>query len=379
MEVPFKFGKLAETENFVDRIEDRRKLKQLLSSGINVMLVSPRRWGKSSLVLMATRELMLEDKRVRVCYIDAMGIHTELDFYRIFAREVIACTSTVLEKRLDYVKRFLRNIRPSVSLSANSSETMSFDLKFNMEDIDEYEILNLPQKIASEKGLRIIVCIDEFQQLAQIPQYKSLEGKMRSVWQSQQSVSYCLYGSKRHMMLDIFNNSSNPFYRFGQIFFLKKIPVSEWVPFIIGKFELTRKKISKANATKICETVSCLSWYVQQYCYFVWSNTGREVSDDILELALAQMVEMNAPMYENDTENLTSAQFAMLKAVANGEYKLNAAAVVKKYDLGNGQTITRNKKILQEMDFFEKVVDVEKYEFCDPVFEIWFKRRYMMH
>ena len=62
MEVPFKFGKLAENENFVDRIDDRRKLKQLLTSGINVMLVSPRRWGKSSLVMMATREMLAEDK-----------------------------------------------------------------------------------------------------------------------------------------------------------------------------------------------------------------------------------------------------------------------------------------------------------------------------
>lgn len=377
MEVPFKFGKFAEGDNFVDRIEDRRKLKQLLLSGINVMLVSPRRWGKSSLVLMATRELMSEDKNIRVCYIDAMGIHTEAEFYRVFAREVISCTSSVLEKRLDYVRRFLRNIRPGISLSANSSETMSFDLKFDMDDVDELEILNLPQKIAEEKGYKIIVCIDEFQHLAQIPQYKSIEGKMRSVWQSQQNVSYCLCGSKRHMMLDIFNNSSNPFYRFGQIFFLKKIAINEWVPFIIGKFEKTGKKISEDKAVKICETVKCLSWYVQQYCYFVWSNTESEVTDNILDLALMQLIEMNTPMYETDTEKLTPAQFAMLRAVACGEYKLNSSAVVKKYDLGNTQTITRNKRILQEMDFFEKIEGAEKYEFCDPSFEIWFKEKYV--
>lgn len=221
------------------------------------------------------------------------------------------------------------------------------------------------------------MCIDEFQQLAHIPQYKSIEGKMRSVWQLQQNVSYCLYGSKRHMMLDIFNNSSNPFYRFGQIFFLKKIAINEWVPFIKGKFEKTGKKISEDKAVKICETVKCLSWYVQQYCYFVWSNTEVEVTDDILDLALMQLIEMNTPMYETDTEKLTPAQFAMLRAVAYGEYKLNSSAVVKKYDLGNTQTITRNKRILQEMDFFEKIDGAEKYEFCDPAFEIWFKEKYV--
>ena len=76
------------------------------------------------------------------------------------------------------------------------------------------EILELPEKIAAAKGIHLIVCIDEFQQLALLPGYKSMEGKMRSAWQKQQQVSYCFYGSKRHMMMDIFNNSSNPFYRF---------------------------------------------------------------------------------------------------------------------------------------------------------------------
>ena len=69
--IPFEYGSIAENEYFIDRIEDRRDLKTFLGGGINIMLISPRRWGKSSLVKAAMEELKQEQKDVRVCYLDA--------------------------------------------------------------------------------------------------------------------------------------------------------------------------------------------------------------------------------------------------------------------------------------------------------------------
>lgn len=374
MKSPFQYGTLVDKENFVNRVEERKQLKELLGSGINVMLISPRRWGKSSLVKVAMDELMHEDKQVRVCYIDAFSIKTESEFYRIFAREVIACAASTLEKRLEDVRHFLKTVSPSITLKSTPTDTMSFDLKFELEERDVMEILKLPEKIAIAKSIRLIVCIDEFQQLAQLSGYRDLEGKMRSVWQKQQQVSYCFYGSKRHMMLDIFNNSSNPFYRFGQVLFLQKIKKEEWVPFIVNAFKRTNKEISKEQAEQLCDIVKCHSWYLQQLCYFVWSGTSDKVTDETIEMRTRQLIDTNMPMFMNDTENLTAAQTAMLRAVANGEYRFNSISVVRKYELGSAQTITRNKRMLTERDFIEK--EGELYVFSDPVFELWFKREY---
>lgn len=374
MKSPFQYGTLVDKENFVNRAEERKQLKELLGSGINVMLISPRRWGKSSLVKVAMDELMHEDKQVRVCYIDAFSIKTESEFYRIFAREVIACAASTLEKRLEDVRHFLKTVSPSITLKSTPTDTMSFDLKFELEERDVMEILKLPEKIAIAKSIRLIVCIDEFQQLAQLSGYRDLEGKMRSVWQKQQQVSYCFYGSKRHMMLDIFNNSSNPFYRFGQVLFLQKIKKEEWVPFIVNAFKRTNKEISKEQAEQLCDIVKCHSWYLQQLCYFVWSGTSDKVTDETIEMRTRQLIDTNMPMFMNDTENLTAAQTAMLRAVANGEYRFNSIPVVRKYELGSAQTITRNKRMLTERDFIEK--EGELYVFSDPVFELWFKREY---
>ena len=375
MESPFQYGTRVDKECFVNRVEERKQLKELLDSGINVMLISPRRWGKSSLIKVAMDELMQEDKRVRVCFIDAFSIKTEAEFYRTFAREVISCTASTLEKRLDDVKNFLKGISPSITLKSDATDSLSFDLKFDLQESDVMEILELPEKLALAKDIRVIVCIDEFQQLALLPGYKAMEGKMRSVWQKQQHTSYCFYGSKRHMMMDIFNNSANPFYRFGQVLFLEKIKKEEWIPFITGAFGRTGKEITNAQAERICDIVKCHSWYLQQLCYFIWSGTSVTVSDEVIDRRVQQLIDTNMPMFMNDVENLTATQIAMLRAVADGEYQFNAMAIVKKYELGSAQTITRNKKMLVERDFVEK--SNKNYCFSDPVFELWFRREYM--
>ena len=285
MNAPFQYGTLATKENFVDRVEDRAQLKNFLSSHINVMLVSPRRWGKSSLVKVAMDELQEEDKDVRVCYIDAFSIGSEAEFYRTFASQVIACASSNLEKRIHDAKKFLTGVVPQVVIKDDVTNFMAFDVKFIPQEQEKMDILRLPETLAQSKKIKIIVCIDEFQQLANLPEYKNMEGKMRSAWQQQERVSYCLYGSKRHMMLDIFNNSNSPFYRFGQLLFLNKIPKEEWMPFIVNTFEKSGKYISDEFASRICDVTECHSWYLQQCCYFVWNASVNKVTEESFNLA----------------------------------------------------------------------------------------------
>ncbi len=197
---------------------------------------------------------------------------------------------------------------------------------------------------------------------------------MRSEWQLQHNTTYCLYGSKRHMMMDIFGNANNPFYRFGQVLFLEKIAKEYWVPYIVDGFAKTGKSISEELAGRICDTVKCHSWYVQQFSFFVWSNTDTVVTEDIFMEQLQMLIDTNAPMFMSDSENLTSAQIGMLAAISNGETKLNSKAVVERYRLSNQQTITRNKRRLCELDIVEQQDD--HFAFVDAVYELWFRQQY---
>lgn len=371
---PFQFGTLATEENFIDRVEDRAMLKQMLASHINVMLISPRRWCKSSLVKKAMGELSAEDKNVRICYIDAFSIGSEAEFYRTFASQVIACASSKMERWIEDAKTFLTGVVPQIVVNDQITDFVAFDMKFVPQERDKMTILQLPEILAREKGVKIIVCIDEFQQLANLPEYKNMEGKMRSVWQQQQLTSYCLYGSKRNMMLNIFNNSNSPFYRFGQVIFMQKIAKEHWIPFIQSSFEKTGKSISKELAERICDTVACHSWYLQQLCYFIWSFTASEVTEEVFSLGLKQVLNINTPMFQNDTESLSSTQIEMLKAIAHGEQHFSSQAVKQIYNLGNPNTIVKNKKTLQNKDIIEK--EKENFAFVDPIYRLWFKQEY---
>lgn len=108
--IPFEYGSIAENEYFIDRIEDRRDLKTFLGGGINVMLISPRRWGKSSLVKAAMEELKQEQKDVRVCYLDAFKIFSEEEFYNKFASAVLQGVSSTMEKRWADIVKFIQTI-----------------------------------------------------------------------------------------------------------------------------------------------------------------------------------------------------------------------------------------------------------------------------
>ena len=375
--VPFMYGLIAENDNFIDRIEDRKQLKTFLGGGINVMLISPRRWGKSSLVKAAMEELKQEDKQIRVCYLDASRIISEEEFYNKFAIAVIEAASSTLEKKWADFKQYVQALIPGVKLKASAFDAVEMEMELNFAPLKDSaeRVLQLPEQISIDKGLHIIVCIDEFQQLSYLPNWKKMEAIMRSVWQHQHHANYCLYGSKRHMMMDIFNNSNNPFYRFGQVLYMKKIEKQYWMPYIIEGFTKTGKHISEELASMICDIAQCHSWYVQQFSLFVWMNTESEVTEEIVNRQLQVVIDTNADMFAKDIENLAASQVAMLRAVSAGETQFNAKEVVERYGLGAPRTITLNKKTLIKRDIIE--VNGDGYQFVDPVYALWFKREYM--
>lgn len=374
MDIPFIYGRLAEKESFIDRVEDRRELKNFLRHGINVILVSPRRWGKSSLVRTSMEELMQEESKTKVCFMDASKIHTTEEFYNKFASIVIQGVSSTLEQKLSDLVKFINRFTPSITIASDPMNSVEVNLKVNPVKESPENILQLPERIAEAKGIKIIVCIDEFQQLANLPKWKNLEAMLRAEWQLQHHTTYCLYGSKMHMMKDIFNKANSPFFKFGQLMNLKRIAKEYWIPYIMSNFKKTGKTISESQAECLCERVKYNSWYVQQYCFFLWSHTDKEVTQKLLDNQLQLVLDTNEDLFLTEMDELTPTQIGMLKAIASGEKHFNAKDVVETYGLGQPQSITRNKKVLVEKDLVEK--HLQDFSFVDPVFELWLKREY---
>lgn len=372
--IPFVYGKTVSLKAFTNREEERQKIKSNLLSGINTMLISPRRWGKSSLVEKVISEIKHDNKHVKTIMIDLFTTSTEEEFLQLFAKEIIKNSTSKWEDWISTAKEMFKTISPVISVGIDPIHdfSISFDWETIQKQVDE--ILDLPQKIATAKNIKFIICLDEFQNLSQFKSYPSLEKKMRAVWQKQKDVTYCIYGSKRHMMSEIFNKSSKPFYRFGDIMLLQKIKTKDWLSFIIQNFKKTGKEISETDALFIIEKMNRHSWYIQQFASYVWSKTTKKVSKIELNAALEELVGANSPLFQREIEILSVTQLNFLKAVAHNEKKLTSNAIMQKYSLGTPRNVQKNRETLSNNDIilFEK----GNYEFLDPVFELWFKKQF---
>lgn len=371
---PFKYGTTVSANFFTNREKESEKLYNNLIQGVNTSIISPRRWGKTSLVEKVIKDINKYEQGCKTVLIDFFSVSCEEEFLEIFAKEVILASSSVWEDWVNSGRQFFKQLIPkfSVGLDPTNDFNISFDwveLKKNKD-----EILNLPETIAIKKKMKFIICLDEFQNLANFPEYDYLEKRMRANWQRHEHVTYCLYGSKRHMMEEIFNNSSKPFFRFGDLMILQKITKPKWIHFIIDCFEKTNKRISPELASLIPELMKNHSWYVQQLAHYIWQKTDIEVSKEILIEALQELINANSPLYQKEVEIISITQLNLLKAIANGETKFTSAKVMQQYKLGTPRNVSKNKAILKNNDIIHE--SEEKYEFLDPAFELWFNKMY---
>ena len=375
IEAPFVFGVRVEGEVFTDRREETERLKANFTYGVNTILVSPRRMGKTSLVDRVCS--LVESEDIRIARIDAFGCRSENDFINAFATAVVRATSTRWEEWMENAKVFLSRFVPKISFGQDPLNDFSLSLEYNASNNTTEEVLGLPETIARAKGCRIVVCIDEFQQIGDFPDSLTFQKKLRGVWQLQSHVSYCLYGSKKHMMEQMFQNHSYPFYRFGDLFYLKKIGEEEWVEYICQRFETTGKHIPEDLARGICRVTDRYSSYVQQLAWFVWLRTvdASTASEADLQYGIDRLLDACEPLFIQQTEDLSAYQMNFLHAIVNGVHTgFTQTVVLNTYRLGTAANVTRLKKALVEKDLI--VVSAPKHlEMSDPILALWLKRR----
>ena len=372
MEVPFITGKMATGVNFTDREQETEMLKRNFSALVNTIIISPRRWGKTSLVNKALTDLSkMED--YLVAHVDVFSCRTEEQFYRTYANAILRASETRLDGLIAAAKKYLGSFGPTLKMGdAGQTVEISLGVEFKDKKYSFDEILDLPETIAAERGKKFIICIDEFQNVSTYTDSIGFQRVLRSHWQRHAHVGYCLYGSKRHMLLDIFGNYEMPFYKFGELLLLEKIPVEKWVPFIRERFEATGKHITQELARSIAEKVDCHSYYVQQLSQQVWLRTQSMVTANIVEDAFQGIVAQSSLLFTGILDSLTAKQISFLTAVANGERNFSSRDVLRKYDLGSSANIKNLKKVAFERDFVD-TDSSQRIVLQDPVFVYWLK------
>lgn len=370
----FVYGMSVGGDNFTDRIEETKRIKLDFENGINVILISPRRMGKTSLIKKVISEI--DSPEIKVVYMDIYDCRSEYDFYNRFAETMMKSTGNQLEQVMENIKRFLVRVSPKLLFSPEPNSEFSVSLGITPRDYSPEEILDLPERIAKEQGIRIVVCIDEFQQIGEFSDSLTVQKRLRGVWQHHQHVSYCFFGSKKHLMENIFQSRRMPFYQFGEMLHLKCIPTEYWVPFICSRFEKYGKKISEEYAARICHTVKNYSSYVQQLAWNVMAETEIEVNEESFTEGFNALLEQNSSLFIQQTEGLTTYQLNFIRLLCNGIHSgFNTQSVVELYSLGSKSNVDRIKKCLIDRELI--TIEKEGVFLADCVFELWFKREMM--
>ena len=373
----FVYGVAVSDYNFIGRERETKRLLDNFKGGINVILMSPRRLGKTSLVKHVCNKL--DDKDIITVYLDIFGCKSEYDFYNKLTAEVLKQTASKHELWFEEAKEFLYRLTPKISFSPEPNSDFSISLGITPKTHTPEEVLQMAETIAIKRKKRIVICIDEFQQIGEMSNSKQIQARLRTVWQHQKHVSYCLFGSKHHLMSTIFLHRSMPFFQFGDTISLNKIATEDWVEYIVSHFADGKRTISHALAEEICKFTENYSAYVQQLAWLVFTlkEEGETVTENDVRQAENDLLATNNILFMQMIEPLSEFQLNFLRAIVSGIKKdFGLSEVREEYNLGSYSNITRLKTALLERDLIEK--QETEWVITDPIFAKWLKQKIMI-
>ena len=315
---PFRFGPLALDEAFTDRQDEIASLVADARNGQDVVVFAPRRYGKSSLVWRVAQELVKDD--VLVAQVDLMRTPTKDQLAAKLAKTIHEELATRLWSAKERLKVFADlRLTPTITVNPNDGAvSFSFDARAAQEDIDVTleELLTTLGRIAAERERRVVLVLDEFQEVVDID--PGLIKLMRSVFQEQPEVAHIYLGSKRHMMRQIFNDENEPFWRSAKQTELGVIPPELFAPYALERFAETGKRLERDACERALELTGGHPYATQELLYFLWEATppGEIAGPSTIGAALDATLRSEHSHFSLIWEGVSSAQKRVLQALA---------------------------------------------------------------
>ena len=352
---PFKFGSVVSGDYFTDREVEYERLSQLISSSNHIVMIAPRRFGKTSLI-----NKVVSNMDRPVLWLDLQLLTNIGDFATQLLKQLFK------KYPFEKLKFMIRNFRIVPMLSIDPV-TNHVEVGFQPH-VDSFvhleDVLNLIEKLGEEKD-RLIVVFDEFQELLSLE--KSLDKRLHAVIQFHKNINYVFLGSAESMMKQIFENKKSPFYHFGQLFTLDKIPHSDFSFFLQNRFAtITDKTIELSE--EILNFSQCHPHYTQQLAFHVWMSLERQI---YFENIVNEIIEYIILLHDNDFErlwsNFNNTDKRVLIELACEQTNLLSFPVLYK-NTSAPSTIYSSLKRLTEKGI---LIKTEKYEIDDPFFKKW--------
>jgi len=366
---PFTIG-IARKDNFCNRQREIKDLINYAESGQNVVLYSPRRYGKSSLVFQVLSEL--EKQSFLTVYVDLFPISSENDLISRFATSVIKGIGRGVDPRTfkERIMNLFYRLIPSFEVKPDGLNiSVKFDRSTKTELLLE-DLMNGMYDFVKRKKLRACVSLDEFQEITELSESKRIEGILRSHMQLHKEISYFFIGSRRRTIKDIFTDNNRPFYKSAFLYSLKDIPKHEFINFLENKFKETGKNCPFNRAEEIYNLTEGYPYYVQKLALLVWNSTEKVITADAVQKAYRLLLESEATDFEGIWNGLSLVQKSVLKAIANEPTAfLFSRQYLERYGYSIGGAQKAIKALISK-DLIQRDEE-NRYRLTDPIMAKW--------
>jgi len=376
---PFVYGEVVPTDAFVDREVELARLANDLDECQKVFLISPRRYGKSSLIRQALTSLTR--RGALPVELTVSSYSSYLSFLEGYAR-ALATVETRWERARNWLMSVISSTRPEVRYEPEESGrgrlTVAFPLVQSERDLNRVanEVFALPGRLASDRKRSVVVALDEFQAIDGF-NGGSVEHAMRAAVQQQRNVGYVFAGSEPSLMEKMIG-PKRPFYKAGPVMRLDKIPLDVFAAFIESRFTKTGIRAEAGLGAAIVELAGNLPYDVQRLAHETWDDIraagGRRASLEHLHATLARLLSEQETIFEALWQRFTLAQRGALRAVVLQEGReLLSADTRTRHRLGGASSVQQSLAALAKQDVVVK--ESGKYVVVDSLFREWVARR----
>ncbi|HRZ43361.1 MAG TPA: ATP-binding protein [Bacteroidales bacterium] len=360
-ENPFKFGTVAHGPYFTNRSSELQFVAAALNGANHLVVISPRRYGKTSMIHQA---LQLTD-RPKI-ELDLMMVTSTTDFAAQLLKQVYKIYP------FQRIKGFIQQFKVIPVINLNPV-TNTVEITFSAEAAGKPvldDVLNLIENLASADK-RSIVVLDEFQEIHHLD--RKLAPGMRSVMQHHKNINYILMGSQESMMREIFEQKKSPFYHFGLMMNLDRIPHDEFESYLSKGLEQFTPQSSDL-ARSILEKTGSHPYYTQQLGWFVWEQL-RNYPDhpDPVNSAIENIEAMHDLDYERMWNNLNKTDQKLILGLIHENTPLLSGQNLVKYGIGASSTAFSAIKRLMHKGYIIKAG--QQYVPEDPFFAGWLLKK----
>ena len=365
---PFSYGTIVKANHFYDRKKESAKLVATLSGGNNMVLYAPRRFGKTSLVFNVIEQL--EPLGFVCIYFDFMPVFSPESFVRLYTK-AFSAKQPNLNKFAGIFTSIIKNIRPVLTFGQDGS--LDFSIDFANTEINETvisQLLDMPEHLADKKK-RVILFFDEFQEVEKLKNIH-FEALLRSKIQQQQQTNYLFFGSKTHLLKEMFNNKKKAFYNSASQMTIGSLPQEDTIEFLQTKFATSNISIDEDTAKYLIAVAADIPHYIQLLASEIWQesvNSQMIITNEMIDESAKRVLVHKSDYYMELFDRQSQSRKQLLKALTVEGKSIFSVEYIKKHRLPAAATLQRSVNELVNGGIIERING--EYFIADPFFKLF--------